>query len=123
IELEGTWVCARKLLAETTRCLGRQHVGHFAKECKAPSATCARCTVAHPTLECTFNNRDIAANSCFNCQATGHGAESCSCPIYTRTPWVCYHNSIAVKYVGFSSTDPKTWRLLETSVPWGMPPS
>ncbi|TFK31967.1 hypothetical protein BDQ12DRAFT_617930, partial [Crucibulum laeve] len=112
----------RKLITESTQCLRCQRVGPFTKECKALTSTCARCAAAHPTWECTFDDRDLAAYRCSNCQPTGHRAEFRSCPIYARSIWVYCHKPLKAKYIGLPPTDPKMWRLWKQATygrcPW-----
>ncbi|KAF8983444.1 hypothetical protein BDQ17DRAFT_1261304 [Cyathus striatus] len=125
--IEGARVQVQKFLPEPTRCLHCQQFGHFPQECKAGASVCVHCagcqpcqSNTHTTAACTVSKGDFSAHHCANCGVTGHGAAAHSCKIFARRLWVFYNHSDTVKYVGFPSADPKTWRLSEKKAPWGI---
>ncbi|KAF9004988.1 hypothetical protein BDQ17DRAFT_1176036, partial [Cyathus striatus] len=111
--IEGARVQIQKFLPEPTRCLHchRYLYTHPVSNCPVQSPCCfyTCCADSHLIAVCTVPKGDFSAHHCANCGLTGHGAAARSCNIFACHLWIFYNHSDTVKYVGFPSTDPKTW--------------
>ena len=70
------------------RCNRCQQFNHYKDHCKAPSPTCAICSLAHETTECKEKDKEKFVPSCVNCKKSGrsngysHEASSRECYSY-----------------------------------------
>jgi hypothetical protein len=91
------------------RCLKCQKLdtAHIAATCKSPDDVCGRCAGQHRTKNCKVS--DATKFHCSNCNATGHGATSGTCPAYTQQIENVKMKNPYNTYMRFPTDSPRTW--------------
>ena len=109
VVIEGKHCRTRKLLQEPKRCVKCQSYGHFARECKARTDTCARCAREHRTMDAACKAGGEHPLRCANCKKEGHGAADRVCEVYQAKLKAIRARDPDSRYRLFPTNDPKTW--------------